>query len=241
MTRSARIRVAISIAAIVLVVVIYVAGARHWLSVESLRTHRDALLQFTSAHYLEALGVAALGCLVLVAISLPVSGIFMLLCGMLFGRWVGVVIVDISATLGATLAMLMVRYLVQDFVRERLRGHRHAKELLKGFERHRGSYLLFLRVAPAFPFWLTNILFGLTDVPAWKFLLLTLLGLIPDCLIYCNIGTNLATMQSKKDLLSPGSILALALLAILCLLPVAIQQLKQRGMLQSGWPFERGS
>jgi len=240
MTRSARLRIAIFIAAIVVIAVIYVACARHWLSVASLREHRDALLRFTSSHYWEALCLAAVGCTVLVALSVPASGVFMLLCGMLFGRWVGPAVVDVSATLGATLALLMVRYLIQDYVRARVREHPRAKELAAGFEHHRGSYLLFLRMAPAFPFWLTNVLFGLTRIPAWKFLLLTLVGLIPDCLIYGNIGTNLATMQSRRDLLSPGSIAALALLALLCLLPVAIQQLRRRGMLPAGWPFDPG-
>lgn len=240
MNRGARLRIAIFVAVIVVIAVIYVACARNWLSVQSLREHRDALLQFTAVHYWEALCLSAVGCMVLVALSVPASGVFMLLCGMLFGRWVGPLLVDVSATLGATLAMLMVRYLIQDFARARVREHPRAKELAAGFEHHHASYLLFLRVAPVFPFWLTNILFGLTRIPAWKFLLLTLLGLIPDCLIYGNIGTNLATMQSKRDLLSPGSIAALVLLALLCLLPVAIQQLKKRGVLHSGWPFDMG-
>jgi uncharacterized membrane protein YdjX (TVP38/TMEM64 family) len=237
MTRDARLRMAIFITVTVLVAVAYVAVARHWFSIDFLRMHRDAAVQFTRAHYWQALALVAAACVVCVAASAPVSGVFMLLCGMLFGRWMGTVIVILSAALGATLAMLMVRYLVQDLVRARVRRYVRARRLLVDFERQGAGYLLFLRVAPGFPFWLTNVLIGLTTMPAWRFLLLTLVGLIPDSIIYCNIGTNLATLQSTRDLISPGSILALTLLAILCLVPVLIHELKRRKVLRADWPF----
>jgi uncharacterized membrane protein YdjX (TVP38/TMEM64 family) len=234
MTRSGRLRTAIFIAAVVVIAILYVAVARHWLSVDSLRSHRDALLQFTSAHHRESLAILMAACIVLVALSAPVSGVIMLLGGMLFGRWVGTLVVAISVSLGAVFAMLIVRYLLSDFVRARLRGHRRAQELLKGFERHQGSYLLFLRIAPGFPFWLTNVLFGLTAMPAWRFLLLTLVGIVPDAFIYGNIGAHLATVRSRHDLLSPGGILALGLLAILCVSPLLLRAFQRR---RPGWPF----
>jgi uncharacterized membrane protein YdjX (TVP38/TMEM64 family) len=237
MTRSGGLRLAIFIAVIVLIGVIYVAGARHWLSVDSLRTHRDALQQFVAEHYWKALLLAAIASVALVAISVPVSGVLMLLCGMVFGRWVGSAVMVVSASLGATLAMLMARYLIQDFIRARIHRYRRAQELLDGFERHPDSYLLFLRVAPGFPFWLSNILLGLTGVSAMRFLLLTLVGMGPDALIYCNVGANLATVRSAHDLLSPASILGLALLAILCLSPAVIYELERRKLLRPGWPF----
>jgi uncharacterized membrane protein YdjX (TVP38/TMEM64 family) len=234
MTRGGRLRMAIFIAAVVVIAVLYAAVVRHWLSVDSLRSHCDALLGFTVEHYWQALSILMAACVVLVALSAPVSGIVMLLAGMLFGRWVGTLVAAISVSLGAAFAMLIVRYLINDFVRARLRGHRRAQEALKGFERHQGSYLLFLRVAPGFPFWLTNVLFGLTAMPVWRFLLLTLVGIVPDAFIYGNIGAHLATVRSRHDLLSPGGILALGLLAILCLSPLLLRAFQRR---RPGWPF----
>jgi uncharacterized membrane protein YdjX (TVP38/TMEM64 family) len=239
MTRSNRLRLIIA-AAVVLVLVVYIAG-RHWLSVESLRSHRDALMQFVSAYYWESLLLVGSLCIALVALSVPISAALMLVSGMVFGRWVGSVLMIIATSLGATLALLVVRYLAEDFVRARLKGHRRAQQLLKGFDRHEDSYLLFLRLVPGFPFWLTNILFGLTDIPALRFLLLTFIGISPDALIYCNVGANLATLKSAHDLMSPASIAALALLALLCLTPVLIHLLQRRGLLHAGWPFRRGS
>lgn len=239
MTRDGRIRMSIFAAAVVLIAVLYVVFAKHWLSVDSLRSHRDALLQFKAAHYWAALGLSVLGCLVLVSFSVPVSGIFMLLCGMLFGRWQGSLLIDVSASLGATLAMLIARYFAQDFVRARVRGHRRAEKLLRSLATHQDSYLLFLRVAPWFPFWLTNLLYGLTGMPAWRFLLLTLVGMVPDAFIYDNIGAHLANVQSSRDLLSPAGIAALCLLAALCLTPVIVRELRRRRILRPGWPFRR--
>ncbi|HEY3645985.1 MAG TPA: VTT domain-containing protein [Gammaproteobacteria bacterium] len=239
MTRRGRLRMAIFLAAVVAIAVFYAVFARHWLSVDSLRSHRDALLQFTASHYWEALCLATVGCLVLVALSVPVSGIFMLLCGMLFGRGIGTALMAVVVSLGATLAVLIVRYLAQDFVRGRLRGRRKAQKLLRQLGQNQDSYLLFLRVAPWFPFWLTNILYGLTAMPAWRFLLLTLVGILPDAFIYDNVGAHLATLRSSRDLLSPTGILALALLAVLCLCPVLIHELQRRKLLRPGWPLRR--
>lgn len=230
---------AIFAAAILVIVVLYLVYAKHWLSVDSLTAHRDELLRFKAAHYGQALAISVLGCLLLVALSIPVSGVFMLLCGMLFGRWQGSLLIAVSASLGATLAMLIARYFAQDFVRARVRGRRRAEKLLRSLAAHQDSYLLFLRVAPSFPFWLTNLLYGLTGMPAWRFLLLTTIGILPDAFIYDNIGAHLASVRSSRDLLSPTGIVALCLLAALCLAPLVVHQLRRRRILRPGWPFRR--
>jgi uncharacterized membrane protein YdjX (TVP38/TMEM64 family) len=225
---------------IILIVAFYVvARAEHWLSPESLRAHRDIMMRFVSSHHWESLLLCATTCLLLVAVSVPISGFFMVLCGMLFGRWLGAGMVAASATLGAAIAMLIVRHLIQDFVRARVRGHRRARELLDSLDRHRGSYLLFLRLMPGFPFWLTNVLFGLTDITLWRYLALTLVGIAPDSFIYANIGANLATMKTAQDIMSPASMVALGLLAISCLSPILIRELERRKILRRGWPLHR--
>jgi uncharacterized membrane protein YdjX (TVP38/TMEM64 family) len=237
--RGGSLRLALVVIAVLLVIVLFAAD-KHWLSLDSLRQHRDALMQFVTAHYWGSLSMAAAATFALVAVSAPASGALMLLSGLVFGRWVGSSIMLVSVSLGATLAMLIVRYLAQDFVRTRVRRHPRARQMVTAFGRNQGSYLLFLRVAPGFPLWLTNILFGLTDVHALRFLLLTLVGIVPDLLIYCNLGANLARVKSAHDLLSPGTIATLALLSILCLTPVVIQLLRRRHVLRPGWPFGRG-
>jgi uncharacterized membrane protein YdjX (TVP38/TMEM64 family) len=237
--RGGYLRVSIFGAAIALVVLLYALGGHHLFSVASVQAHRDALLQLQSRHHWEVLGAIVLMSISLVAVSVPVSGLFMVICGVLYGRIGGTLLVDVCVSLGAVLALLIVRYFADDFVRARLRGHSRARRVQSGFDRNRDSYLLFLRVAPGFPFWLTNILAGLTAMPAWRFLLLTLVGLIPDCFIYCNIGVNLAGLRSTHDLVSPGNIALLLLLAVLCLAPVVLRVLKRRKLVADAWPFHR--
>ncbi|HEY1991411.1 MAG TPA: TVP38/TMEM64 family protein [Gammaproteobacteria bacterium] len=231
------LRIAAGVVVAALILVIYFAEARNWLSADALREHRDALLRVVSGHYWESLVLVMALCVLLVAVSTPASAPLMLLSGMLFGRWIGSAMMILATSLGAVLAMLLVRYVAQDFVRARLRGHPRPQELVKGFQRHRNSYLLFLRLVPAFPFWITNILVGLTDFPWLPFFLLTLPGIAPDSLIYCNIGANLTHAKSARDLMSPASVAALALLAVLSLTPVALRQLQRRGLIPQGWPF----
>ena len=235
--RANGLRIAVGVLVVLLILLIYVAEAKHWLSADFLREHRDALLRVVAGHYWRALLLVMVVCIALVAVSAPASAPLMLLSGMLFGRWVSCIMMILATSVGAVLALLLVRYVAQDFVRARLRGHRRAQELMKGFQRHRDSYLLFLRLVPAFPFWITNIVVGITDFPWFRFFLLTMVGITPDVLIYCNIGANLARLKSARELMSPTSVAALILLAALSLTPVALKVLQRRGAIPQGWPF----
>lgn len=240
MTRGGTLRLILIAAMTALVVASYaLAHAKHWLSLDSLRIHRDSWMHVVSSHYWRAMLLCGSACLLLVAVSLPISEFFMVLCGMLFGRWAGSALVAVSATMGAAGAMLIVRHLLQGFTRVQVRRSHRAQDLLGGLERHEGSYLLFLRLMPGFPFWLTNILFGLTDITLRRYLSLTLIGIAPDAFIYGNIGASLATMKTARDMMSPASMLALALLAFSCLAPAAVRELQRRKILRPGWPLHR--
>lgn len=235
-SRGDRLKLILIVAAALVVLVLF-AGSHQWLSVDSLKDHRDALERFVDAHYWGSLlgfGLLTVG---LVAISVPASAPLILLSGMIFGRWVGSLLMLVTCALGATLAMLVVRYLAHDFVAARVHRYPRARKMVSTFRQHQDSYLLFLRFIPGFPFWLTNILYGLTEISALRFLLLTLAGIAPDVVIYCNVGANLAHVKSAHELLSPGTVAALSVLALLSLSPVVIQRLQRHGMLRKGWPL----
>lgn len=217
------------IAALVLLVLVLFVGGKHWLSIDSLRAHRDALQQLVHAHYWLSLSLLGLVTVALVAVSVPLSPALEILAGVVFGLWVSTGFMVVTTSVGSVLAMLVVRYLVQDFARAQVRRHPKARRMLAAFSRHQGSYLLFMRFAPGVPLWLSNIVGGLTDISALRFSLLTLVGVIPDTFVFCNIGANLAKVKSTHELLSPGIITALTLLAALSLVPVAIQRLRGRG------------
>jgi len=229
-SRRVDLRLILAVVAVLVVLLLFVGG-KHWLSVDSLRQHRDALRQYVDAHYWGSLFLVAGATVALIAASVPISAALMLVSGLVFGRWIGSAIMVVSASLGAALAMLAVRYLAQDFVQARVRRHPKARRMVASFRTHQDSYLLFLRFMPGFPFWLTNVLYGLTEILALRFLLLTFVGITPDVVVYSNVGANLAHVKSAHDLLSPGIIAALAFLAVLSLSPVIVHSLRRRKLL----------
>lgn len=215
------------------VIVLYASGAGHWLNITQLKAHRDAWLALVHAHFLVALICSLTLYTLLVAISLPIADALTLLCGMLFGVWTGTLVVVIAASLGSTLALLLIRYLAADVVRARIRAKSRTQRFLDGFNRHADSYLLFMRLVPVFPFWLVNIVVALTDIPAWRFLLFTLIGILPGSFVYANVGANIARIDSMHDMVSPRVLLALGLLALLSLLPMFVRVfLRQRALIE---------
>lgn len=226
----------LGVVAAVIAAVIALGIYKHWFSLDALSRERTALQRLISGHYVVALLATMAACFVLVSVSAPVSGAITFLSGMLFGRWVGTAAVVISVSLGATAAMLLVRYVLKSFVRKHVHAHESTRKIMKNFNHHQNSYLLFMRLAPGVPMWLSNVLLGLTDIPAWRFLALTVVGILPDTFIYCNVG---ATLISAKGIFSAPVLISLGLLALLSLTPVAIRQLKKRHILPPGWPFSR--
>jgi len=223
MNRRIMIRLLVLLALVGIVAVIYASGADHWLTIAQLKAHRNSLLTFVDAHFVVALLVSMSLYIVLVALSIPIADVLTLLCGMLFGRWLGTAVVVISASIGTTLALLLIRYLAMDFVRSRIHTHPRIKRLLTSFDRHADSYVLVLRLVPLFPFWLVNIALALTNIRARRVLLFTLIGIIPGSFVYANVGANIAHIDTAHDLVSIPTLLALVLLALLALLPIIIR------------------
>src|SRR3569833_1682892 len=130
-------------------------GAHDWLTVAALQAHRDQLLAYAEQHYWASLGAALLIYAGAVALSVPGASIMSLALGMLFGRWLGTLLIIVAATLGATKMFLAARHLFADAVRRRL-GER-AANLISSKQKDAFNYLLFLRLVPLFPFWLVNL------------------------------------------------------------------------------------
>jgi len=200
------------------------AGAHDWLTVATLQTHRDQLLAYTDEHYWAALAAALLIYAGTVALSVPGASIMSLALGMLFGRWLGTLLIIVAATLGATLVFLAARHLFADAVRRRL-GERAAK-LIGGFQEDAFNYLLFLRLVPLFPFWLVNLVPAVAGVSLGRYVAATFLGIIPASFIFANLGQSLGRITSSSELLSAETLGALALLGVLTLLPVAVKKIR---------------
>ena len=144
------------------------------------------------------------------ALSLPGAVVLTLAGGALFGFWSGTVVVSFSSTIGATLACFVSRFLLREWVQKKL-GDR-LRTIHEGMKREGKFYLFTLRLIPVFPFFVVNLVMGLTRMPLRTFYWVSQLGMLPGTLIYVNAGKELAEIDSPSGILSPGLILSLALL-----------------------------
>jgi uncharacterized membrane protein YdjX (TVP38/TMEM64 family) len=190
---------------------------RH-LSLDSLKENRDQLLEVTQRHYAPAVA-AFIGIYILqTAFSLPGAAILTLAGGFVFGSILGTLYVNVGATGGATLAFLAARYLFHDWVEKKF-GDRLGP-IQEGFARNAFHYLLTLRLIPVFPFFLVNLVSGLTRVTLGTYVLATAVGIIPGSFVYAYAGRQLGTINSLSEIASPRVLLAFTLLGLLALVPV---------------------
>ncbi|PKN17376.1 MAG: TVP38/TMEM64 family protein [Deltaproteobacteria bacterium HGW-Deltaproteobacteria-6] len=225
-----KILIALGFAAIL--VLIRVFGWDQLLSMEVFRQHRDQLLTFTGEHYLFTVAIFMLIYIAAVALSIPGATVLTLTAGFLFGFY-GLIYVNIAASLGAVMAFLAARYLLGDWIQTRY------KEKLASFNseiaengRH---YLLTARLVPVFPFFLINVLAGLTRVPLATFTWTTMAGILPGSFVYIYAGRQLGIIDKPGDILSWPVMTAFVLLGILVISPVLARKLMKS---KSGKPAE---
>ena len=198
-----------------------------YLSLEQLQQSRDQLQGWRAAQPWLLAGGLFLGYVALAALSLPGAAIMTLAIGAIFGLIQGTVLVSFASTIGGTLAFLISRTLLRDFVRRRYAGRIGKVE--EGFSREGTFYLLSLRLVPVFPFFLVNLLMGLTPISTLRFFLVSQIGMLPGTLVYVNAGTQLAKVQSLGDIFSPLLLLSFTLLGLLPLLARwLLKQLERR-------------
>ena len=161
------------------------------------------------------------------ALSLPGAAILTLAGGASFGLVMGILVVSLASTVGATLAMLTARYLIRDAMTARF-GWR-LDEVNKGIEKDGALYLFTLRLIPALPFFVVNLLMGLTRIRTWTYFWVSQLGMLAGTAAYVNAGTQLAKVDSLRSVLSPGLIGSFALLGLLPLgIKWALDSFKRR-------------
>ncbi len=161
------------------------------------------------------------------ALSLPGAAIMTLAAGAGFGLVLGTIVVSLASTLGATLAMLVARYLLRGPIEARF--GRRLVEVNKGIEREGGFYLFTLRLIPAIPFFALNLLMGLTRMKTWTFFWVSQVGMFAGTVAYVYAGTEIAKIDSLGSILSPGLIGAFVLLGIFPLIArKVIDIVKQR-------------
>jgi len=152
--------------------------------------------------------------------SLPGAAVLTLAGGALFGLLTGTVIVSFASTIGATIACFLSRFLLRDWIQGKFADR--IRKVNEGIAKEGPFYLFTLRLIPVFPFWMINILMGLTKMPLLKFYWVSQLGMLPGTLVYVNAGKELAQIDSPGGILSPGLIFSFALIGIF---PISVKKL----------------
>lgn len=150
--------------------------------------------------------------IVLTAVSFPGAAVMTLGAGALFGVVGGTIVVSFASTIGATLAFLASRYLLRDYVESKF-GSR-LKAFNTGIEKEGAFYLFTLRLAPVVPFFVINLLMGLTAIKTRTYYRVSQLGMLAGTAVYVNAGTQLAKISSLKGILSPGLLISFTLLGL---------------------------
>ena len=221
-------KISISIVVALAVGAFFYFDLGRFLSLTALKENRDSLLAFTDANFIAAVAIF-IGTYILVAgFSLPGAVILTLAGGFVFGAGLATLFINIGATTGATLAFLTARYVLRDAVEQRF-GARLGP-FQEGFAKNAFSYLLTLRLIPLFPFFMVNLVSGLTRVNVGTYMLATTIGIIPGSFVYAYAGRQLGTINSLKEIASPNVIGAFVLLGLLALVPVVYKRFYQKSV-----------
>ena len=181
-------------------------------NLENFQAQRDDIIAYKETHFWQAsLGYFLLYVLV-AALSLPAAAILTIAGGAIYGLAWGLVLVSFASTIGATLAFLIARTLLRDWVQ--LRFGKSLQTINDGIERDGVFYLFTLRMIPAFPFFLVNVVMALTPISAGAFYLVSQLGMLFGTVLYVNVGAELGLATSLPDVFNIGVIRAIVVLAI---------------------------
>jgi len=180
--------------------------------------HQQQIKQYVNDHFMMSLVLFLILIVIGVSLSLPLGAGFALFAGFVFGRWYGIVVINVGNTIGAILAFLTGRYLLHDFVNRLAERHprlqRWMKTINDGVDRDGAYYLLVLRLTPIVPYFILNFACGLTKLPVRTFWWVSQLSMLPVTYLYVNAGASASEITALRDLISVQMIGAMLLLFI---------------------------
>lgn len=213
-------KIAVLLVACALAALFFGLGLQRYLTFDYLKASQQHFRDLYAQHTVAVLGGYFVFYVLVTGMSLPGAAVMTLAGGALFGFWEGTLVISFASAIGASLACFVARYLLRDWVQSRF-GDRLSK-INGGIAREGAFYLFSLRLIPVFPFFLINLLMGLTNMPLATFYWVSQLGMLPGTLVYVNAGSQLARIDSASSILSPGLIASFVLLG---LFPLAAKRL----------------
>ena len=220
MSKKALQRIAIILGVLVLIVLFKFFGLERYFTLSYIKTAQESFATLYSAHQAGIIGAYMLIYIVVAALSLPGAAVLTLAGGALFGFVVGTVVVSFASTIGATLACFVSRFLLRDWVQNKF-GDKLVN-VNRGIQNEGAFYLFTLRLIPVFPFFVINLVMGLTNMSLVTFYWVSQLGMFPGTMVYINAGRELAKIDSLSGILSPGLLISFAVLG---LFPITVKKL----------------
>jgi len=202
----------------------FASGTTAKLEFTQVQQRSQEFADFVAQNYLLAVLLFMIIYIAVIAVSLPGAAVMTLLGGFLFQFW-GIIFVNLSATIGAIINFFVARYVAGDALQKR-----YTKQLdtfNTEFASYEFGYAMFVRLVPVFPFFLVNILAGLTQMKPRTFIVTTALGTLPGTAVYVYAGQQLQSLQSPADVVSPSFLGVFAAFGILALVPLVIKKIQQ--------------
>ena len=219
---------------LVLIGIFFVFDLQRYLTLDYLRSSQQTFADYYDQHRLTTVAIYMAVYVLVTALSLPGATVMTLAGGALFGLGVGFVAISFASTIGATLAFLISRLLLRDFVQNRF-GDKLAA-INAGVQKEGAFYLFSLRLVPIFPFFVINLAMGLTPISTRTYYWVSQLGMIPGTLVYVNAGTQLGRLDSPAGILSPALLISFVLLGLLPLISKRMLDLVKTRKVLGNWP-----
>ena len=208
-----------------------------YLTLDGLKGSIDDFRQWRDTSPVLVLGGFFLIYVTATALSLPGAAILTLTAGALFGLAEGLLLASFASSLGALFAFLVSRYILRDTIKRKFPDR--LASIDKGIEREGAFYLFTLRLVPLFPFFLINLLMGLTAIKSWTFYWVSQIGMLAGTFVYVNAGTQLSQLESLQGILSFDLILSFVLLGIFPLIAKTIISVIKKRRVYKGWKKPR--
>ena len=209
-------RIILFVVVALVISVFFVFDLTEFFSVDFFETQRDAIAAFQNENPWLVVFVFFLIYVLVTGTSLPGAAILTLVAGALFGLVQGVILVSFASSIGATMAFSITRFLFRDAVHKRFA--RYLIAIDRGVEKEGAFYLFALRLVPAVPFFVVNLVMALTPIRTWRFYWVSQLGMLFGTIVYVNAGSELGQIESLGDVLSPGLWISFVLLGLAPLL-----------------------
>lgn len=224
MSNNAKKKLLILAGVLALIVTFKVLNLGQYLNLAYLKESQATFSNYYHEHQVLTIVSYMLIYITATALSLPGAAILTLAGGALFGLVTGTIIISFASTIGATLACIVSRYLLQGWVQDKF-GDDKLTKINQGMEEEGAFYLFTLRLVPIFPFFIINLVMGLTKIPIKTFYWVSQIGMLPATLVYVNAGRELAKIDSLSGILSPGLLFSFVLLGIF---PLAAKKIINR-------------